>query len=251
LHSVAKSALAMIFTVLILATPLLSPAFDATLSLTGDDECLTGDEQCGFNALQLKGEFKEDNYEAEEVEVELDENWHSAPDGLLAKLCSGGHGWCVMGRPAPYMIVAGKSSAVGMESINGGNVGYFNSMMNAAWSHCGGSNCVLITNPRGFRTQSRFHIHFRHMNGHGHHLKQQMEQKVCKSGGWHKGGFPCGGKAKYFHGHPAVFSSAMSAGGLGGAGVTVWPGACGGGGAIILVTYHCSIEHSVAIIPPH
>jgi len=235
----------MILARLILAVPLCQ-AFDTMTDLSVDDECLTG--ECTLNALQLKGELQQEDFANDEVVLDIDENWHSAPDGLLAKICSGGHGWCLVGG---YMIVAGQNSAVGMESIHGSNTGYYNSMMNAAWSHCGSPSCVLITNPRGFRSQSRFHIHFRHMNGHGQHLKKQMENQVCKSGGWHHGGYPCGGKARYFPGHPGVFSSASSAGGMGGAGVSVWPGACGGGGAIILVTYHCSIEHSVAIIPPH
>eukprot|EP00931_Biecheleriopsis_adriatica_P081332 TRINITY_DN5465_c0_g2_i2.p1 TRINITY_DN5465_c0_g2~~TRINITY_DN5465_c0_g2_i2.p1 ORF type:complete len:275 (+),score=54.23 TRINITY_DN5465_c0_g2_i2:78-827(+) len=220
---------------------------DVATGLSGDDECL-GDEQCALNALQLRGAEFEDVDDFEEL-VDDDVDWLSVPDGYLAARCRG-RSYCVMGRPHPYMVVAGRHGAVGMESINGGNMGYYNSLMSAAWSHCGGSSCVIMTNPRGFRTQSRFHIHFRHQNGHGRSLKAKMEKKVCGGGGWQKGGFPCGGKAKFFHGHPGVMSAASGAGGLGGAGVSVWPQACGGGGAIILVTYHCSIEHSVAVIPP-
>ena len=130
----------------------------------------------------------------------LDIDYHpSVPDGYLAARCS--HtSYCIMGRPSPYMVVAGHSDAVGMESINSGNVGYYNSMMSAAWSHCGSSSCVIITNPKGFRTQSRFHIHYRHQSGYGKSLKAKMEHKVCKADGWHHGDFPCGGKAKLFTG---------------------------------------------------
>lgn len=57
----------------------------------------------------------------------------------------------------------------------------------------------------------------------------------------------------------------LGSGSIHNAGVSVWPGACGGGSSIILVTYHCSIaarnameterfecpeEHSIAVIPP-
>lgn len=218
--------------------------------LSSDDECLAGGQSgsCALNALQLRGEEAENGEDAEMLE--LANNWHSAPDGILAARCNG-RSYCVMGSPHPYMVVAGHRDAIGMESIGGGNLGYYDSLMGAAWSHCGGSSCVLITNPKGFRSQSRFHIHFRQQSGHGKSLKHQMEAKVCKAGGWHKGGFPCGGKAKFFPGHVGAFSAAEGAGGLQGAGVSVWPGSCGGHGAIIMVTYHCSIEHSIGIVPAH
>jgi len=229
-------------------------------SLAGDDECSEDDKQCALNMLQLQQRQSDDPEGPEEAEdgtiglgpedgEDLGSSYHSVPDGYLAARCNH-RSYCIMGRPSPYMVVAGHSSAVGMESINGGNVGYYDSMMNAAWSHCGSASCVIITNPRGFRTQSRFHIHYRHQSGYGKSVKSKMEHKVCHESGWHHGGFPCGGKAKFFSGHVAPMSAAMSAGGIGGAGVSVWPQACGGGGTIILVTYHCSIEHSIAVIPP-
>lgn len=61
---------------------------------------------------------------------DLGSSYHSVPDGYLAARCNH-RSYCIMGRPSPYMVVAGHSSAVGMESINGGNVGYYDSMMNA------------------------------------------------------------------------------------------------------------------------
>eukprot|EP00931_Biecheleriopsis_adriatica_P081336 TRINITY_DN5465_c0_g3_i2.p1 TRINITY_DN5465_c0_g3~~TRINITY_DN5465_c0_g3_i2.p1 ORF type:complete len:248 (+),score=58.73 TRINITY_DN5465_c0_g3_i2:71-814(+) len=224
----------------------MATASEVVTGLSGDDECL-GEEQCALNALQLRGAEFEQDLDFEDVDVDFEGTLDGHPDGLLARWCTG-RSYCNM---FGYMIVAGRGGAVGMESIHGSNIGYYNSMMSAAWGHCGGSSCVIMTNPRGFRTQSRFHIHYRHQSGHGRHLKAQMEKVVCNSGGWHKGGFPCGGKAKLVHGHPGVFSVAEGAGGMSGAGVSVWPQACHGKGAIILVTYHCSIEHSVAIVPAH
>lgn len=35
-----------------------------------------------------------------------------------------------------------------------GNVGYYDSMLRAAYHRCASGSCVLITNPVGFRTQS-------------------------------------------------------------------------------------------------
>jgi len=227
----------------------------AKQGLTSDDECFEGEEQCALNALQLRQIELEDPDDDGTIGLgpeddTLGSSYHpSVPDGYLAARCSH-RSYCIMGRPSPYMVVSGHGDAVGMESINGGNVGYYDSLMNAAWSHCGSSSCVIITNPKGFRTQSRFHIHYRHQSGYGKSLKSKMEHKMCHEGGWQHGGFPCGGKAKYFSGHVAPMSAAMSAGGIHGAGVSIWPQACGGGGTILLVTYHCSIEHSIAVIPP-
>lgn len=227
----------------------------AKQGLTTDDECFEGEEQCALNALQLRQIELEDPDDDGTIGLgpeddTLGSSYHpSVPDGYLAARCSH-RSYCIMGRPSPYMVVSGHGDAVGMESINGGNVGYYDNLMNAAWSHCGSSSCVIITNPKGFRTQSRFHIHYRHQSGYGKSLKSKMEHKVCHEGGWQHGGFPCGGKAKYFSGHVAPMSAAMSAGGIHGAGVSIWPQACGGGGTILLVTYHCSIEHSIAVIPP-
>ena len=146
------------------------------------------------------GVVLKDSEDFGEIDVDLDDLHHpSVPDGYLAARCTH-RSYCIMGRPSPYMVVAGRSDAVGMESINGGNVGYYNSLMDAAWSHCGSSSCVIITNPKGFRTQSRFHIHYRHQSGYGKSLKSKMEAKVCHAEGWHHGDFPCGGQAKLFSG---------------------------------------------------
>jgi hypothetical protein len=213
------------------------------IELARDDECAAGAEGCGLNALQHQAMAVEtafeDNLPVQFIEQDSDETEESVPDGWLAARCNNG-GYCSM---MGYMIVAGRKDAVGMETIHGSNMGYYNGMMAAAHANCGSSGCVLITNPRGHRTQSRFHIHFRHFNSHGAHLKKQMEGAVCHHGGWHHG-FPCGGKAKYFPGFPGVFSAASGAGGLSNAYVTAWPGSCGGG-TIILVGYGCSIEHSL------
>ncbi|CAK9014129.1 Hypothetical protein SCF082_LOCUS12216, partial [Durusdinium trenchii] len=216
-----------------------------------DDECAQRGASCALHALQLRPAELQDSEDFGEIDVDLDDLHHpSVPDGYLAARCTH-RSYCIMGRPSPYMVVAGRSDAVGMESINGGNVGYYNSLMDAAWSHCGSSSCVIITNPKGFRTQSRFHIHYRHQSGYGKSLKSKMEAKVCHAEGWHHGDFPCGGQAKLFSGHVGAMSAAMGSGGIGSAGVSVWPQACGGHGTIILVTYHCSIEHSIAIVPAH
>uniref|UniRef100_A0A7S3HNS8 Uncharacterized protein n=1 Tax=Spumella elongata TaxID=89044 RepID=A0A7S3HNS8_9STRA len=162
------------------------------------------------------------------------------PD-YLSSACNNGR-YCVMNG---YMVVAGRSDAQGIEDINGHNGNYYNSMMYAAHSQCGGSGCVLIVNPSGYRTQNRFHIHYRHFDSRGASLKHRLQSAVCEEGGWHSGGFPCGGKAKYFDGFPAVFSAAMGSGSISGSSVTVWPGSCGSG-TIILVSYGCSIEHSIS-----
>mmetsp|Transcript_40025 Transcript_40025/g.103594 ORF Transcript_40025/g.103594 Transcript_40025/m.103594 type:complete len:311 (-) Transcript_40025:287-1219(-) len=162
------------------------------------------------------------------------------PD-YLSSACNNGR-YCVMNG---YMVVAGRSDAQGIEDINGHNGNYYNSMMYAAHSQCGGSGCVLIVNPSGYRTQNRFHIHYRDFDSRGASLKHRLQSAVCEEGGWHSGGFPCGGKAKYFDGFPAVFSAAMGSGSISGSSVTVWPGSCGSG-TIILVSYGCSIEHSIS-----
>ena len=47
-------------------------------------------------------------------------------------------------------------SGSGVESINGGNVGYDNSGMYAARGRCGGSSCALIVNPPGHRHAAFF-----------------------------------------------------------------------------------------------
>ena len=40
------------------------------------------------------------------------------------------------------------------KSHSGGNVGYYDSMLRAAYHRCAGGGCVIITNPVGHRTQS-------------------------------------------------------------------------------------------------
>uniref|UniRef100_A0A7S1QUI3 Uncharacterized protein n=1 Tax=Alexandrium catenella TaxID=2925 RepID=A0A7S1QUI3_ALECA len=226
---------------------------DLAQSLAADDECLAGGEGCSLNALQqLRAADPED---LPELVVELPGGGASAdlgsmPDGFLARLCNNG-GYCVMGG---YSVVAGRSSAVGMESINAGNVRYYDVLMYAAVRHCSHFSCVLITNPMHHRTQSRFHINYRHVNDAGANLKRRMEMAVCgnlkrRVDGWRTGHFPCGGRARFFRGFPEVFSAAMGAGSLAHAAVSVWPGSClsgDNGGTIILVSFHCSIEHTIS-----
>jgi len=229
---------------------LLAPIAGEELAkgLAADDECLAGHEEaCGLNALQLRGAEVDGEADAASADVAASADFDASadlasfPDGYLAKICHNGR-YCVVGG---YLVIAGQHGAVGMESISHHNVGYYNSMMSAAHHSCGSSSCVLITNPAGHRSQSRFHIHYRHYNGAGSSLKHRLEKATCGKDGWHSGGFPCGGKAKYFHGFPGVFSAAMGSGSIAHAGITAWPSSCHGG-TIILVTYHCSIEHSIS-----
>lgn len=221
----------------------------APQALQQDDECLAG-EACGLNALQLRsGEMQEDP-EADSNFTNLD---HINPDdqqlgahyadGFLANLCHG-TSYCAI---AGYMIVAGHGDAKGMESIHNSNVGYYDSMLRAAYNRCASGSCVIITNPVGHRTQSRFHIHYRRFNGGGASLKHRLEKQLCGSHGWENFA-ECGtGKAKYFGGYPSVFREVLGqyGGHLANVGVTVWPGACGHG-VIVLATTHCSIEHSIS-----
>mmetsp|Transcript_17672 Transcript_17672/g.21696 ORF Transcript_17672/g.21696 Transcript_17672/m.21696 type:complete len:137 (-) Transcript_17672:96-506(-) len=134
-----------------------------------------------------------------------------------------------------------------MESIHSSNVGYYDSMLRAAYHRCAGGSCVIITNPVGHRTQSRFHIHYRRYNGGGANLKRRLEKQICGKHGWENFA-ECGtGKAKYFSHYPSVFREVLGqyGGHLANVGVTVWPGACGHG-VIVLATTHCSIEHSIS-----
>eukprot|EP00933_Yihiella_yeosuensis_P035713 TRINITY_DN292_c2_g1_i1.p1 TRINITY_DN292_c2_g1~~TRINITY_DN292_c2_g1_i1.p1 ORF type:complete len:298 (+),score=40.31 TRINITY_DN292_c2_g1_i1:93-896(+) len=133
----------------------------------------------------------------------------------------------------------------GAESCRGGTLKYCNGLMYRARSMCGGPNCVLITNPPGHRTREIFHIHAYHFNGRGAALKRQMMARVCRKRGWLSGGFPCAGRAKYFPGFPPVFSVAFGVSHGLRASITAWPGSCGGG-TIVLVSYGCSIEHSIS-----
>ena len=110
----------------------------AKQGLTSDDECFEGEEQCALNALQLRQIELEDPDDDGTIGLgpeddTLGSSYHpSVPDGYLAARCSH-RSYCIMGRPSPYMVVSGHGDAVGMESINGGNVGYYDNLMNAAW----------------------------------------------------------------------------------------------------------------------
>merc|ERR1719277_1526295 len=136
-------------------------------------------------------------------------------------------------------------SGIGVESINSGNVGYYNAGMYAARSRCGGAGCALIVNPPGHRSVQQFHIHFVHYHSYGANLKRRLESEVCGKDGWHSGGFPCGGRAKYLPGFPGVFRTAMSGGDIKHASVIAWPESCGGRGTIVELAYGCSIEHQI------
>jgi len=134
----------------------------------------------------------------------------------------------------------------GMESINDGNVGYYNSGMSAARSHCGDSGCALVTNPGGHRTIDQFHIHFiRYAGDYANNLKSKLASMTCMKPGWHSGGLPCGGKATFVVGFPGIFSTAMGSGSIHHASVIAWPMSCGGLGTIVQVAYGCSIEHQI------
>mmetsp|Transcript_59976 Transcript_59976/g.165867 ORF Transcript_59976/g.165867 Transcript_59976/m.165867 type:complete len:253 (+) Transcript_59976:88-846(+) len=136
-------------------------------------------------------------------------------------------------------------AGTGIENINSGNVGYYNQGMYMARARCGGSHCALIVNPPGHRSVQVFHIHFVHYAGYGASLKHRLEGKVCRAGGWHGGGLPCGGRAAFFPGFPGIFSAAMSGGSIRGASVIAWPSSCGGRGTIVQLAFGCSIEHQI------
>uniref|UniRef100_A0A7S4S1R6 Uncharacterized protein n=1 Tax=Alexandrium monilatum TaxID=311494 RepID=A0A7S4S1R6_9DINO len=142
------------------------------------------------------------------------------------------------------VIWAGRRDVRGIEACWGRNIGYCNSLAYRAVGTCGSPGCVIIVNPPGHRTRTPLHIHAYGYNGRGAALKRRMEARVCRTGGWVHGGFPCGGRAKLFRGgFPPLFSAA--GGGISHACITAWPGSCGGG-TIVLVSYHCSIEHSIS-----
>merc|ERR1712187_884452 len=136
-------------------------------------------------------------------------------------------------------------SGAGLESINSGNVGYYDQGMDAAHARCGGASCALIANPPGHRTVNTFHIHFVHYAGYGSSLKSKLEGEVCGKDGWQSGDLPCGGKAIFLPGFPGVFSAAMSGGDIHHASVIAWPESCGGSGTIVELAYGCSIEHQI------
>jgi len=134
----------------------------------------------------------------------------------------------------------------GMENINSGNVGYYNSGMYAARARCADGGCTLMTNPAGHRTVNQFHIHFFHYaGGYARSLKDKLAHMTCYHPGWHSGGLPCGGKAIFVSGFPGIFSTAMSGGSISHASVIAWPSSCGGRGTIVQIAYGCSIEHQI------
>jgi len=133
----------------------------------------------------------------------------------------------------------------GIEAVNGGNVGYYDSGMDAARAHCGGAGCALIVNPPCCRSVNRFHIHFVHFRSYGQDLKAKAETLTCHAPGvWQSGSLPCGGSAAFFSGWPGVFSKALSQS-ISSASVIAWPMSCGGRGTIIEVAHGCSIEHRI------
>mmetsp|Transcript_97939 Transcript_97939/g.255539 ORF Transcript_97939/g.255539 Transcript_97939/m.255539 type:complete len:294 (+) Transcript_97939:88-969(+) len=257
-------------------------------ALDGDDECVAGSE-CALNAIQLRGvqqaavaaanATEEADGEVKIVE-DLPEGWNATEntteiptltsmdgamqpmwdsyknvdcrDDIDAKQCSlykycRGPRYCVMGG---YMIVPGFYAA-GMESINRGNAGSFDYLMYAAHDMCGGTSCVLVTNPVGFRTQNELHIHFRHLDNDGPNLKHQLEDTLCGRDGWHYFSKCGAAKARIYSSFPGVFSEvadAYAGNNLGSVGITVWETtACGAGyQTMVLVTTHCSIEHQIS-----
>jgi len=166
------------------------------------------------------------------------------PD-YIRSMCQGTDGYCNLGG---YMIVP-RRQCPGMECINGGNANYYDQFMRAAYMYCSDPSCVLITNPVGYRSQNQLHIHYRHMTGQGHNLKERLQHQLCHSiGGW-QSFHECGtGKARLFPSLPGAFSvtaAEYGGGSMANIGITVWPGSCGNQ-VIILATTHCSLEHSIS-----
>lgn len=222
-------------------------------AVAGDDECAGDDASCALNALQLRGaqldessveELDDSEDEIDVIDTDLDLESADVPPTYLGSMCNG-VAYCMSGG---YMVVAGESRAHGMENINYGDVSYYDKLGRAALRGCSNSYCVIMTNPVGHRTQDRFHIHYRYYNGGGAHLKSQLEHSVCGRSGWH--GFnKCGhAKVRFYEGQPSLFRAALDGhgGGLAHVGVTAFPSSCGGRGTIVLLTSHCSIEHSIS-----
>merc|ERR1711957_1010626 len=82
--------------------------------------------------------------------------------------------YCVYGN---YMIVPAFGIS-GTEGINHDNSQDVDLLMHAAYDHCNSTSCVLMVNPMHHRTQNQLHLHFRHYNGGGAHLK-------FRSKSWH------------------------------------------------------------------
>merc|ERR1712226_1050867 len=108
------------------------------VALAADDECQsTG---CSLNALQLRG-------------APLD-----AADVTLEASYAGGWSW---GGDKVW------GHGRGIESINAGNVGYYNAGMSTARARCGGPSCALIMNPPAHRSVNKAHIHAVHYQSYG------------------------------------------------------------------------------------
>jgi len=238
---------------------------DAPLSdpLASDDACSTGGEgpeACHLGLLQKRQQMDVPDFE--EAEEDFDTAFAEVPRDLgifLSQAGDAAEGGAMAANstlegelteaPRPKLALpvywSSRRDIVGIERCYGANTGYCNALMYKARGACSGSSCVLIVNPPGHCTQTPLHIHAYHYNGRGAALKRQLSAKVCHSSGWQSGGFPCSGRAMYFAGFPAVFSVAQGAGSISHASVTAWPGSCGGG-TIVLVSFHCSIEHSIS-----
>mmetsp|Transcript_109398 Transcript_109398/g.316231 ORF Transcript_109398/g.316231 Transcript_109398/m.316231 type:complete len:283 (+) Transcript_109398:70-918(+) len=254
---------------------------DEVAALAGDDECGLG-ATCSLHALQRR--MRQAQAPLAEILDEVDGSplgemliaddlpagWNASEGKELQANSAGtdcamnpfarecilylscfGRPYCILGG---YMVVPGKPVA-GMESINSGNAASFDYLMSVAHSMCGGTGCVLITNPVHHRTQDQLHIHFRHYNAKGGAVKKRLEASVCGKGGWvpfNIGSDGCGsGKARAFNFFPGVFSQVANAyggGSLASVGITVWSTSeCGAGvKTIVLATTHCSIEHTIS-----
>jgi hypothetical protein len=199
--------------------------------LQADDECTDGSEACSLNALQLRGGSVDDN-DTQMTWVTTILNDTTNETVPLPGLKSG-WGW---GGDKVW------GNGRGIETASAGSL---NGGFSAARRGCGGSGCAQIINPPGHRSINRIHIHSVHYGGYGHSLKSRLEHMTCHGGGWHSGGLPCHGKARFYPGSPGVGSAAMSSGNIQHATVVSWPGACGGRGTIVQVGYGCSIEHQI------
>jgi len=209
-------------------------------ALAADDECL-GEEQCSLSALQLRSVTVEQENSPDWVELAIPparEGDIEGDNNTTLEFVS----WRGWSQGGDKMWGQGR----GVESINYGNVGYYDQGMYAAHARCGDPGCTLLVNPAGHRTVNTFHIHFFHYQGYGASLKHKLEAATCsRPNSWRHGHFPCSGQAAFFHGFPGVFRKAMAGRGSISAGVIAWPGACGGKGTIVELAYGCSIEHQI------
>jgi len=239
---------------LILSFALVGAALDASeTALHSDDECLASDPGaagCAMSALQLRGVQapEESDLLEEGGEQEVQEGEESFPEGSENDNLTDSLGslvetewWNGWSQGGDKMWGRG----TGIESINSGNVHYYNKGMYEAHRKCGGPGCSLIVNPPGHRSKNVFHIHFVHYQSYGASLKQKLEDRVCGRSGWHSGGLPCHGKAAFFPGFHSIFSEAMTGGSIHHASLIAWPMSCGGSGTIVELAYHCSIEHQI------